>query len=88
MESVEIRGVLVPREGFLRRKEMEALFNREIQAIMRWVKKGLLPEPLNYSEQFKGLVGESTAKFWDAPSVWAAYDRLRGYKPNEGEISE
>lgn len=78
MESIEIRGVLVPRTGLLHRREMEAIFDREIQTIMRWVKKGLLPEPLNYNAQFKGVIGESTAKFWDAQSVWETYDRLRG----------
>lgn len=78
MESVEIRGVLVPKTGFLRKKEMEALFNRHTRTLMRWTEKGLIPKPLNYSEQFAGLVGVSTEKFWDAAAVWEAYDRLRG----------
>lgn len=78
MESVEIRGVLVPKTGFLRKKEMEALFNRCTRTIMTWTKKGLIPEPLNYSEPFAGIVGITTEKFWDAQLVWEAYDRLRG----------
>lgn len=92
MEPAEIRGVLVPREGFLRKKEMEALFNVEIQTVMRWIKKGIIPAPLNYSEQFSGLLGSGFPKMWDAEAVWTAFDKLRGvtktHVPNEADVAQ
>lgn len=78
MESVEIKGVLVPKTGILRKKEVAALFNRHPASIMRWVSQGLLPKPLNDSPQFKGKLGPTSPVLWDAAEVWEAYDRLRG----------
>lgn len=78
MEPVEVRNVSIPKTGFIKKSEVAALFGCSPQTVMRWVAQGILPQPLNYSEQFKGKLGPTMYIFWDAPVIWEAYDRLRG----------
>ncbi|NCB43833.1 MAG: hypothetical protein EOM59_14635 [Clostridia bacterium] len=67
----------IPRIGFLRRREMEALFNRKMQTIKKWADAGLIPQPVNRDPRYKDILGNTTDSFWDAQSVWAAFERMR-----------
>lgn len=78
MEPVEVRNISIPKTGFIKKSEVATLFGCSSQTVMKWVKKDLLPPPLNYNEQFAGKLGPTSPVFWDAAEVWEAFDRLRG----------
>ena len=74
-ETVKIEDV--PKMGFLRAREMEALFNHSITTLKRWVKRGILPEPVNQRKDLVDMFGPTSDLFWSAEEAWAAYDKLQ-----------
>ena len=74
-ETVKIEDV--PKMGFLRAREMEALFNHDIATIKRWVKKGIIPKPVNQRADLVEMFGPTSDLFWSAEEAWAAYNKLQ-----------
>ena len=77
-QTVKVKIEDVPRQGFLRAREMEELFNHDISTLKRWGQRGIIPKPVNQREDIRDLFGPTSDLFWAAEEVWAAYDKLQG----------
>lgn len=46
-------------------KELKEILGKERTTIWRWMKKGILPPPLNHKAGFAGKIGRTSELFWN-----------------------
>lgn len=68
----------VPRNGFITKKELEMLFGRSWQTLTKWVDAGVIPPPINETEDFRAIFSPCSPKVWRACEVWQAYNKMSG----------
>ncbi|MCD7875698.1 MAG: hypothetical protein LUH49_01810 [Cloacibacillus porcorum] len=52
-------------EHIMTKRELKEILGKERTTIWRWMKKGILPPPLNHQTGFAGKIGRTSELFWN-----------------------